>query len=100
MSERGLQSYLLVVDSTKISLTDAIQRIDDVQEVENWQKILPDAAILVSRLGVFELNEIIKNKLSGGARYILVTLESGKKQGWLAKSAWEFMNNPRSVFDA
>ncbi|MFN3878052.1 MAG: hypothetical protein ACK4MH_06720 [Brevundimonas sp.] len=90
----GLASYLLVVDSSQTALQKWIDEIDMMVEVVNWQKMLPDAAVLVSEQDIRQLNSLLR-KVMPNKRYILVEIENGNKQGWLAKSAWKFMNNPK-----
>jgi len=96
MNDNPLMSYLFVVDSSTMSRDDAIDKIDKIKEVENWQKILPDAAVLISRLTTKRLNDTIRDSL-GEQRYLLTKLDS--KNGWLAKKSWDFMNNPKSVYE-
>lgn len=99
MNDNKLSSFLFVIDSSQKGLSDALGIIDGISEIENWKVILPDAAVLVSRKNINELNELIKSKIPEN-KYIITLLERGKKAGWLAKSSWEFMNKPTSVFDA
>lgn len=98
MSERKLKAYLFVIDSSTMKLSSALKKIDDDRKIENWQKILPDAATLVSRLPLIDLHDLLKN-LFPEQRYILVSLEGTSKNGWLPKDAWSAMNRPTSVFD-
>lgn len=99
MSDNLLKSYLFVIDSSKMSLDDALNDVvDGLKEVVNWQVILPDAAVLVTELSVKDLNQILRTSLPD-QKFILVLLERGKKEGWLAKSSWTFMNEPTSVTD-
>lgn len=97
MNNDDLKPYLFVLDSTQMSRDDAIKVIDGIREIENWQKILPDATVLISRLSMNDLQKSLVAALPG-QRYLLVPIERYKKTGWLAKSSWEFMNNPTSVF--
>jgi len=97
MSEGQLIAYLFVVDSSQISLNDAISSLDKAREIENWSKILPDGAILVSKLDVKQLHALIKEAIPN-KRYLVTALKRGSKEGWLPKTAWEFMNYPKSVF--
>ena len=96
MTENALNSYLFVIDSSTMSRDDAMDKINEIREVENWQKILPDAAVLISRLATKPLNDLLRESL-GNQRYIVAKL--GSKNGWLAKNSWDFMNNPTSVFE-
>lgn len=98
MAENDLKSYLFVLDSSTMKLDDAIAIIDKDRSFENWQKILPDAAVLITRLGTSPANKRLKELLPG-QRYIAVKLGHGTKNGWLPKEAWNFMNMPTSVFD-
>jgi hypothetical protein len=99
MSENGLFAYLFVVDSTQLPLPEALKAVDRLAAVENWQTILPDAAVIVSRLSVEQLHELFKAQFVE-QRYILTRLEKGKKAGWLAKRSWTFMNEPSSILDS
>lgn len=98
MADLALKSYLFVIDSSTMALSDALGKIDEDRKIENWHKILPDAAILVSRLGVAELHALLKGLLPG-QRYIVTRLEIGSKNGWLTRDAWAAMNRPTSVFE-
>ncbi len=97
MSDDGLFAYLLVVDSTQLSLSEVLKTVDKLPETENWQTILPDRAVLISRVNIQRLDELLKAHFVD-LRYLLTILERGKKAGWLAKKSWEFMNHPESVF--
>lgn len=98
MSKPPLLSYLFVIDSSTMKLSEALDKINELREVENWHTVLPDAAILISRLSVSELQKLIIATIPS-QKYILTLLERGNKSGWLAKSAWSAMNSPTSVFD-
>ena len=98
MRNDGLFAYLFVIDSTQLSLIEALKIVDRLPEIENWQTVLPDAAVLVSRLNVQQLHQLLKANLLE-QRYLLTVLERGKKAGWLAKRSWTFMNDPVSVVD-
>lgn len=98
MSNVVLKSYLFVVDSTTMSLDSAINIVDKIDEVVNWEKVLPDAAVLVSKLDIISLQDILHSNL-GTQRYLLTALEKGKKTGWLARDSWIFINNPTSVHE-
>lgn len=96
--EQSLIPYLFVVDSSTMSRTDALEIIDQLPEVVNWQTILPDAAVLISPLRASDLHRVLHDKFQS-KKYIITLLESGKKAGWLNRSAWEFMNHPKSADD-
>jgi hypothetical protein len=97
MDNTGLKSYLFVIDSSTMSLTVAISHIDKDDTIENWYTILPDAAILVSRLPVYDLHGRLKALLPG-QRYIVTRLDGAQKNGWLPKDTWASINKPVSVF--
>lgn len=98
MNDQALFAYLFVIDSSQMPLGEALNKVDKLREVENWQTILPDAAVLVSRLGINDLHRLLKTKLLD-QKYLLTLLDRGKKAGWLAKDSWTFMNKPTSVFE-
>jgi hypothetical protein len=91
-----LASYLFVIDSSTMSRDDAMNIVDTLSEIVNWQKILPDAAVLVSSNSVNDLQKLLREKMPG-QRFMLVGLERANKNGWLAKNSWDFMNNPKHV---
>ena len=91
MSEE--RAYLFTADTTQESFSSLLSLIDEVGAVSNWLKILPGSAVLVSRLRIDDLHEELKAMLPK-QRYILVELEKGKKNGWLPRKAWDFMNQP------
>lgn len=96
MSNTPLSAYLFVIDSSTMSRDDAIEAIDDISAVVNWMKILPDAAVLITPDELKVLNAALRERLPR-QRFLLTLLRRGEKNGWLAKDAWEFINQPKSV---
>ena len=96
MADESLRSYLVVADTSQTNMSDFIDKIDAIDSIVNWQKILPDALVVVSGEPVNAVSAAIKGALES-KRFLIVKLDAGGKNGWLAKSAWEFMNNPKRV---
>lgn len=98
MTESSYRSYLLVVDGSTLKLDDAMAKIDEDDAIVNWHKILPEAAVLVSRLPIAAVHDKLR-RLFPDHRYLLVRVDGAAKNGWLPKNAWTSMNSPSSVFD-
>ena len=87
------RAYLFTTDTTQEAFSSLLSLIDETRAVSNWLKILPGSAVLVSRLDIDDLHEELK-AIFPNQRNILVELEKGKKNGWLPRKAWDFMNQP------
>jgi len=87
-------AFLVTFDTTQMSREALIQAIDEIPEIVNWYAFLPAAVCVVSELSTFELSRAIRMRLPD-LRFILVRMEKGERQGWLPKSAWQFIRNPR-----
>ena len=86
--------FLLTFDTTQMSREAVIDVVDHVDEVVNWYAFLPGAVCLVSDLSTADLSRAIRSRLPD-LRFLLVRLEKGQRQGWLPRSAWRFINDPR-----
>jgi hypothetical protein len=86
--------FLVTFDTTQMSRERLVDAIDRIPEIVNWYAFLPAAVYLVSELSTSDLSRVIRSRLPG-LRHILVRLEKDQRQGWLPKSAWQFINNPR-----
>ena len=91
-----LKSYLLVADTTQGNLDELIAGLDRAPEFVNWYKFMPGAIALVSPLDVNEADARLR-ELFPRRRHLLVRLERGTKNGWLPRSAWQFMNEPSAA---
>lgn len=90
-----LDAFLLSFDTTQMSRKDLIGVVDSIPEIVNWYAFLPATICLVSRLPIADLTRVIRLRLPN-LRFILVRLEKEQRKGWLPRSAWDFMNEPRS----
>lgn len=86
-------AYLLTFDTTQLSRDKLVARIDRLAEIANWYAFLPAGVILISRLSASELSDLLRESLPD-LRFLVAKLEKGKRQGWLPKSAWQFINDP------
>jgi hypothetical protein len=87
-------AFLLTFDTTQTSRKDVIEVIDSLSEIVNWYAFLPASLCLVSRLSAADLSRVIRSRLPD-LRFIVVQLGKGQRQGWLPRSAWDFINDPR-----
>ncbi len=91
-----MNPYLLVFDSKMVSREDFIKNIDAIPEIENWLSFFDGAICVISDLDPKELTDVVRQHIPE-AHFIITNLERGKRSGWLRKSVWDFIKNPRPV---
>jgi hypothetical protein len=88
--------YALSFDEsvTRQAMTEALDRIESVG---NWYACLPHTIFVVSSSTAGELAPLIK-QASGVRQFILVDVATDRN-GLLPRNAWEFMTNPKAVWE-
>lgn len=91
-----MRAYLFVFDPNTFGRQFVIDRIDGLDDVENWYAFLPSALCLISDLEAKELSKVIRTALPD-MNFLVTRLDQGTKGGWLRKSVWDFMSHPEGV---
>ena len=91
-----MKSYLLVYNGTQATRRSVTARIDSMDAIANWIAFFENALCLVSELNVGELTEKIHVAIPD-VQFVITPLDKAKKNGWLPKSVWNFMNLPSPV---
>jgi hypothetical protein len=73
-----------------------IDTIDSIESIVNWSAFLPSGICLVSSASAKEVARDIRRALPN-TRFLVVEIEPGKKNGWLPKNVWRFINEPKPV---
>ena len=90
-------TYLFVY-ADDLGSEERIERfVNKSPHILNWQKSLPNSYFLVSHLAAKSLAEHIKDKF-GQKRFIVVDTQLDRN-GWLPRSAWSLMSNPKASID-
>lgn len=92
----ALKSFLLVADTTQVTLDELVAEIDRDDAVSNWHVMLPGTLALVSDLDVGALSDHIRGRWPD-LRFLVSELVPGRKAGWLPERVWDFMNQPKAV---
>ena len=87
-------AFLMTFDTTQMSREALIEVIDEIPEIVNWYAFLPAAVCLASELSASDVSRLVRARVPD-LRFIIVRMEKGQRQGWLPKSAWGFINDPR-----
>ncbi|KAB2700783.1 hypothetical protein F9K79_00720 [Ochrobactrum sp. Kaboul] len=89
--------YLLSFNDNQVSRNELVDLIDKSEEVVNWIAPMPSTLFLVSESSIQSLNKFIMNHREKKFQYIIA--EVNRRQGWLPKATWDFIQNPKSVDD-
>ena len=89
-------SYLLTFDTSTVQRKDFVTAIDSIAEVENWMLFFDNTACVVSKLSAKELTTLVRSQLPD-ANFILVELSARNRGGWLKRSVWNFIRDPKPV---
>jgi hypothetical protein len=93
----ALYSYLFVYNDDLGSADDLKAYADIRPEIVNWKRRfakLPNSMLLVSPEDAGTLSNIIRERFPDGS-FIIVQVNDVDKNGWLPKSMWDLINNPR-----
>ena len=92
-------AYILVFDDGLGTRQEIQKFLDSRQEVLNWYACMSNAIFLVSDKTANSLQEMIKEFNKGkNANFIILDVKTDRN-GWLPRKAWEFMKNPKSLWD-
>ena len=91
-----MKSYLLVFEPSQVGQKHWIDIVDGISTIENWHSVFEGAMVLISDADAKEITRAIQDELSN-TRFLVTELRTGSKGGWLPRSIWQFINNPRPV---
>jgi hypothetical protein len=89
-----MNTYLLVFNDGQIARKTVTARIDRMPQVINWMAFLDNALCLISDETTKSLAAQLREAFPE-TQFILTELQRGKRNGWLPRSVWDFMNDPR-----
>ena len=91
-TEADRKVFLLTFNGLDKPITDFL---DTRREVLHWFKILSNAILIVSRSNSAALASLIHLRFPF-TWFVITELDRLKTTGWINKSVWDFINNPRS----
>jgi hypothetical protein len=91
-----MKSYLLVFNEKQASRGWVKDHIDSIDGIDDWITFFDNTFCFISELSVTELSKRIRAAIPD-VQFIVTTLDGGKRNGWLPKSVWTFMNRQTSV---
>jgi len=95
----SLRNCYVFTHSPEIGVSAFVQlMLNGVPNVVNWLQFLPCTYVLVADCGASELFNSI-NEFSDAERFIILNVNSGERNGWLPKAAWDMMATPRAVWE-
>jgi hypothetical protein len=87
-----LWAYVVVFDGMTVpEFTKAIDQYND--EIVNWLTVLPQTVFIVSPKPAAGLTDFLRSKLPKLGRMLVLDAKTDRN-GWLPRSAWEFLSNP------
>lgn len=92
-------AYLLVFDATVGTLEEVSRFLDKREDVfQNWMTILPSSFFVISDRSATELSDVFRTFTKNKARFIILDVDTDRN-GWLPKKAWNFVKNPKAVWE-
>ena len=91
-------AYVLIFDDAVGTRDQILEFLNTRSEVLNWYTCLPNAVFLVSDTTAGQLQKVMLEFTRGNGRFLILDTKTDKN-GWLPKRAWDFLNNPRAVFE-
>jgi hypothetical protein len=91
-----MKAYLLSYNPIGYTQKDLIDYLNMRPEVLNWMTGLFNAVIIISDSTATELVTPIRSRFPAGWMLLTEIVPSGT-DGWLPRSFWEFIQNPKSV---
>ncbi len=89
-------AYLFVYDD-KVGTRDEIKAfLDSRPEILNWAYCMPHSFFLVSNRTASGIRELISSFNKNGGRFIIVDVKTDR-DGWLPRSYWDWLSNPKGV---
>ncbi len=91
-------AYLLVFDSAIGSLEEVSKFLDFREDVfYNWITILPNSFFVISDKSASELTTVFREFTQDTGKFIILDVETDRN-GWLPKKTWEFLNDPKAIW--
>jgi hypothetical protein len=98
LAARKKYAYLLVFDSAIGSLEVVSKFLDSREDVfYNWITILPNSFFVISDKSASELTTVFREFTQDKGRFIILDVETDRN-GWLPKKTWEFLNDPKAIW--
>ncbi len=89
-----MRTFLLVFNANQISRRSVIERIDSLKAIIDWVAFFDNSLCIVGAISASELSGMLREAMPD-VQFIVSELEAGKRNGWLPKSVWEFLKQPR-----
>jgi len=89
-----MKAYLLVFDSRQFGRKLVTQRLDKMPSIVNWYAFFENVLCLASEDDAKEVSSLVREAFPD-LRFLVTEVDPGKKGGWLPRSIWEFLNEPR-----
>ena len=87
--------YLFSFNATMGTRQQVLTYLDSLPQVLNWYAVLPEAVIIISRQSSSKLSDLIHQRYPL-SYFIIAEIPRDNNNGWLPKTAWDFINNPKS----
>ena len=91
-----MKSYLFVFNGDQAIRQSVTARLDSIEAITNWVAFFDNTLCIISELNATELSEQIRAAIPN-VQFIVTTLDKGKRNGWLPKSVWNFVNRSASA---
>jgi hypothetical protein len=91
-----MRVHLLTFNDAEVSRDEVLEAINRVSSVKNWIAFLPASICLASELPAQSLAREIR-QLMPTVHFLLVEIDQTKKNGWLPRQVWDFINRPQAV---
>jgi hypothetical protein len=92
-------TYLFLFDDEVGSWERVKSFIDSRWEIINWHSYFANAFLIVSSLDASHLSDVItKNLTKKKGRFLILDTDTDRN-GWLPRSAWNLMGEPKSALD-
>lgn len=92
-------AYLLVFDVTVGTLEEVSKFLDKREDIfQNWMTILPNSFFVISDKSATELSDVFRTFTEDKGRFIILDVNTDRN-GWLPKTAWNFVKKPKAVWE-
>ncbi len=90
----NLKAYVLVLDHS-VGGRENVQPFLDTrpEEIRNWMSVFEDAIFIISPMEPQALAQMMHTRFPRSS--FLISDLTGAKDGWMQKTAWDFINFPR-----
>jgi hypothetical protein len=89
-------AYILVFDDALGTRQEIQAFLNTRPEVLNWYACMSNAIFIVSDQTAATLQQAVSEFNAGKSANFIVLDVKTDRQGWLPRSAWDFMSNPKS----